>query len=231
MIRYHRVQKHYPSGQVALDDISFEVKAGQFVLFTGPSGAGKTTLLKMVYRGDVPTAGKVVVNGTDLGTLSARRIPFLRRSIGIVFQDFRLVEHQTVFENVATLPRILGRPHDEQLRLAKAALEQVQLLDRIDAKPTELSGGEQQRVAVARATVERPSILLADEPTGNLDPHLAREMYRLFVEINRLGTTVLIATHAPDRVPLVNPRVVVLNEGRLVADAILRNEKLVEAVR
>ena len=224
MIRFHRVQRHYANGQRALDDISFEVRPGQFVLLTGPSGAGKTTLLRMVYRGELPTAGKVVINGVDIASLSPRRVPFLRRSIGIVFQDFHLVQHRTVLENVATLPRILGRSSDEQLALTREALERVELSDRINARPSELSGGEQQRVAVARAIVERPSILVADEPTGNLDPRLSREMYRLFVEINRLGTTVLIATHAPDRAPLVNPRVVVLSKGRLVADAILRNE-------
>jgi cell division transport system ATP-binding protein len=218
LIHFLNVSKRFTGGQVALESVGFEVPKGQFVFVTGPSGAGKTTLLRMIYRESVPTTGQILVNGRNVAAIPRKKIPFLRRSIGVVFQDFRLISRKTVFENVSYLPRILGMGVSEQKRLASEALRQVGLSHRMGAFPTELSGGEQQRVAIARALINEPDILIADEPTGNLDPVLSRDILRLFTDIHRRGTTVLVATHEPSIIDSVGGRILSLEGGRLVED-------------
>ena len=218
MIQFFRVTKRYPGGQVALDEVSFSVLRGEFVFLTGASGAGKTTLLRLIYRGEVPSAGRILVNGRNVASLPRSKIPYLRRTIGVVFQSFRLIDRKTVFENVSYLPRILGADREEQKRAAHRALERVGLAHRLSAFPPELSGGEQQRVAIARAVVSQPEILIADEPTGNLDPDLSREIVRLLLGINRQGTTVVLATHDRATIERVGGRVLTLSRGRLAGD-------------
>ena len=218
MIQFFNVTKRYPGGQTALAAVSFEIPRGQFVFLTGSSGAGKTTLLKLIFREEVPSEGQIVVNGRNVSSIPRRKIPYLRRTLGIVFQDFRLIPRKTVFENVTYLPRILGRDARTQKRMAYQALRRVGLAHRMNAFPLELSGGEQQRVALARALINEPEILIADEPTGNLDPDLSTEILRLFLEINLRGTTLLVATHDRDAIRRVGRRVLTLDAGELVGD-------------
>ncbi len=218
MIQFFRVCKNYPGGQRALDDVSFQIPRGQFTFLTGPSGAGKTTLLKLIFREEVPSDGQILVNGRNVASIPPAKIPFLRRTLGIVFQDFRLIRRKTVLENVAFLPRLLGHDAREQREMAEEALLQVRLAHRLHAYPQELSGGEQQRVAIARALINQPDLLIADEPTGNLDPELSQQILRLFLDINRRGTTLLVATHDRDLIQRVGQRVLTLNGGELVDD-------------
>lgn len=218
MIQFFHVAKRYPGGQSALDDVTFDIPRGQFVFLTGPSGAGKTTLLRLIFREEVPSSGQILVNGRNVSSIPAGKIPYLRRAIGVVFQDFRLIPRKTVFENVTYLPRILGCDGKTQKQMAYAALRRVGLAHRLNAFPLELSGGEQQRVAIARALINEPEILVADEPTGNLDPDLSREIVRLFLEVNLRGTTVVLATHDRDTIHRVGRRVLTLDSGRLVGD-------------
>jgi cell division transport system ATP-binding protein len=218
LIQFFHVVKRYPGGQTALDDVTFHVPRGQFVFLTGASGAGKTTLLRMIFREEVPSSGQILVNGRNVSSIPPSKIPYLRRTIGVVFQDFRLIARKTVFENVTYLPRVLGVDPQGQKRLAYAALRRVGLAHRLNAFPPELSGGEQQRVAVARALINEPDILIADEPTGNLDPDLSREILRLFLEVNLRGTTVILATHDRDTIQRVGRRVLTLDAGRLLSD-------------
>jgi cell division transport system ATP-binding protein len=213
-----QVGKRFANGLEALHGVTLTLEPGDFAFVTGPSGAGKTTLLSLIFRADVPTSGTVLVNGRNVGALPRPKIPYLRRTIGVVFQDSRLIRRKTALENVAYLPRILGQPVREQRRLAHEALERVGLGDRLDAFPQELSGGEQQRVAIARALVNRPPVLLADEPTGNLDPDGAQEIFELFREINGRGTTVLVATHDVAVLRSFGGRVLWLRGGRLTGD-------------
>jgi len=226
MIHFYRVAKHYPGGQRALDDVSFVVERGEFAFLTGPSGAGKTTLLRLIFRQEVPTSGQILVNGRNVASLPRRKIPFLRRTMGVVFQDFRLIPRKTVFENVNYLPRVLGLDRQRQKRLAHETLRRVGLAHRMKAFPLELSGGEQQRVAIARALVNQPEILVADEPTGNLDPEMAREIFELFLEINRRGTTVFVATHDTRVIERLDKRVLSLRGGRLHLDSAASSEAL-----
>jgi len=218
MIRFFNVSKRYPSGQVALDDLSFAIEKGELCFLTGGSGAGKTTLLRLIFREETPTAGQILVNGRNVAALPRGKVPFLRRSIGVVFQNFRLIDRKTVFENVSYLPRILGLEAGKQKRVAYEALRRVGLAHRMAAFPWQLSGGEQQRVAIARALVNEPEILIADEPTGNLDPDLSREIVKLFLEIHRRGTTVIFATHDRQLIERVGHRALVLARGQLVED-------------
>ncbi len=218
MIQFFHVGKQFPGGQVALEDVTFEIDRGEMVFLTGPSGAGKTSLLKLIFREDVPTSGSILVNGRNVSSLPRRTVPYLRRSIGVVFQDFRLIARKTVFENVSYLPRILGMDRDQQRKLAYDTLRRVGLAHRLNAFPPELSGGEKQRVALARALINEPEILLADEPTGNLDPDLSQEILRLLVEVNLRGTTVLLATHDRDTIQRLGRRVLTLAQGHLVGD-------------
>lgn len=220
MIRFFRVSLRYTSGQLGLDDVSFHIRKGDFTLLRGASGAGKTSLLKLIFREEVPSEGRILVNGRNVASLPRSKIPYLRRTIGVVFQDFRLISRKTILENITYLPRVLGMDSVEQRRLGSVALESVGLGDRLEAFPEELSGGEKQRVAIARAIVNRPEILVADEPTGNLDPDLSQEIFELFRRIHRQGTTVLVATHDPALVPPANRHVITLHRGRVVRDEI-----------
>jgi len=218
LIQFFHVSKRYPGGQSALDDITFDIPRGQFVFLTGASGAGKTTLLRLIFREEVPSAGQILVNGRNVASIPQSKIPYLRRTIGVVFQDFRLIARKTVFENVTYLPRLLGVDLQGQKKLAYQSLRRVGLAHRLNAFPPELSGGEQQRVAIARALINEPDILIADEPTGNLDPDLSREILRLFLEVNLRGTTVILATHDRDTIQRVGRRVITLDRGAVVLD-------------
>jgi cell division transport system ATP-binding protein len=218
MIRFYHVDKVYPSGVQALADVTLTIHPREFCFITGSSGAGKSTLLKHVIREERPSSGQILVNGRNLLELSRRQMPHFRRRIGVVFQNFRLIPKRTVFENVALLLTLQGVPLRERKRRAFESLRWVGLQGRMTALPEELSGGEQQRVAIARALVNRPVILLADEPTGNLDPQLAREIIALFREVNAAGTTVVVATHDKQLITDFGGRVILLHRGRVVED-------------
>jgi cell division transport system ATP-binding protein len=215
MIQMFHVFKSFAAHTHALEDVTFRVEAGEFVVLTGPSGAGKTTLLRLLYAAEWPERGHVVVNGRNLIRLPRRRIPEFRRSLGIVFQDFKLLPTKTAFENVAFAQRVLGFPEREVRRRVTEVLKRVGIVHRKDALPQQLSGGEQQRVALARALVNEPALILADEPTGNLDDALARDIMALFYELNADGTTIFIATHDRQLVATAPGRVLTLDRGRL----------------
>ena len=208
----------YPNGKVALADVNVSIPEGDFVFLVGPSGAGKSTFIRLLIREQLPTTGRVVVAGRDLSTMRRSQVPTLRRRIGIVFQDFRLLPAKTVYENVAFALEVIGRPKDVVRSQVPQILELVGLAKKMDNLPHELSGGEQQRVSIARAFVNRPLILLADEPTGNLDPANSAGIMRLLDRINRTGTTVVMCTHDYGIVDLMRRRVVELNRGVLVRD-------------
>jgi cell division transport system ATP-binding protein len=216
VIEATRVSKTYTRGVYALRDLSLRIDKGDFVFLTGPSGAGKSTLLRMLLRQDVPTDGELTVDGRNLATLNPRQVQAYRRSLGFVFQDFKLLPAKTVLENVSFVPRVLGMAVTQQQRRTFQVLKWVGLQHRMGAYPMELSGGEQQRVAIARALVNDPSIILADEPTGNLDPDLSLEIMNLFREINARGTTVLVATHDRELIRRVGRRSVTLDHGHIV---------------
>ncbi len=216
MIEAYHVSKAYSRGVYALRDLSLRVDKGDFVFLTGPSGAGKSTLLRLLLRQDVPTEGQLVVSGRNLASLTPRQVQGYRRSLGFVFQDFKLLPGKTVLENVAFVPRVLGMPLSQQQRRTFQVLKWVGLQHRMNAFPLELSGGEQQRVAIARSLVNDPAIILADEPTGNLDPDLSLEIMNLFREINARGTTVLVATHDRELIRRVGRRAVTLDHGHIV---------------
>ncbi|WP_149202145.1 cell division ATP-binding protein FtsE [Actinotalea subterranea] len=219
MIRFENVTKVYARGaRPALDAIDLEVERGEFVFLVGASGSGKSTFLRLVLREERPTAGRVFVAGRDLSTLSTWKVPHLRRQIGAVFQDFRLLPNKTVFENVAFALQVIGKPKHHIMTTVPDTLELVGLGGKERRRPHELSGGEQQRVAIARAFVNRPSILLADEPTGNLDPTTSVGIMRLLDRINRTGTTVVMATHDDEIVDQMRKRVVELDHGQMVRD-------------
>ena len=214
MIRAFHVTKRY-GDVVALRDVNLQIHPGEFVFLTGASGAGKTTLLRMIYRASLPTSGQLIVDGHNLVTLPRRRVPAFRRRIGLVFQDARLIEDRSALENVAFVGRVLGLPRAESRRRAKELLELTGVDHRAQQYPTQLSGGEQQRAGLARALMSAPVLLLADEPTGNLDPDTAIEMLRIFRAINRRGTTVVLATHDPDLIAALGRRTLILEQGRI----------------
>jgi cell division transport system ATP-binding protein len=216
MIEANRISKTYARGVYALRDLSLRIDKGDFVFLTGSSGAGKSTLLRLLLRRDVPSDGQLVVGGRNLAELTPRQVQAYRRSIGFVFQDFKLLHNKTVLQNVALVPRVLGMPPTQQQRRTFQVLKWVGLQHRMSAYPLELSGGEQQRVAIARAIVNDPIIILADEPTGNLDPDLSLEIMNLFREINARGTTVVVATHDRELIRRVGRRSVTLNHGQIV---------------
>jgi cell division transport system ATP-binding protein len=216
MIQLFHVTRRYGTGAPALSDVSFAVEKGEFVFLTGPSGAGKTTLLRLLFRDDLPTSGQVMVNNENLATMAPSRVPHLRRQIGVVFQDFKLLRRKTVFENVAYATQVIGLPAKEQRRRTYLVLEMLALNHRLHHFPEQISGGEQQRVAIARALVNRPLVLLADEPTGNLDPDLSLAIIETFKEINAQGTTVMVATHDRALIRRMARRVLTLAQGQLV---------------
>ncbi|GAA1254261.1 MAG: cell division ATP-binding protein FtsE [Oryzihumus sp.] len=219
MIRFENVSKTYPrSSRPALTDISLEVERGEFVFVVGQSGSGKSTLLRLVLKEEAATTGNVLVAGRELASLPSRKVPALRREIGTVFQDFRLLPNKTVFQNVAFALQVLGRSRHDIKALVPETLELVGLEGKEKRLPHELSGGEQQRVAIARAFVNKPAILIADEPTGNLDPTTSLGIVRLLDRINRTGTTIVMATHDDEIVDQLRKRVVELDHGTLVRD-------------
>jgi cell division transport system ATP-binding protein len=217
MIRLYHINKSYGKHN-ALTDVNLHVKKGDFVYVTGPSGAGKTTLLKMLYGAQSPTNGKLLVGGVDASKLAAKQLPFLRRNMGVVFQDFKLIPSRTVADNVGLALEVLGMPHEDIIRRARAVLNTVGLRGREDSFPLDLSGGEQQRVAVARAIVNDPAILLADEPTGNLDGAMAVEVMEILMAVNLRGTTVMVATHDTGLMNRFPNRKLRFESGRLVSD-------------
>ncbi|MGD8828797.1 MAG: cell division ATP-binding protein FtsE [Gammaproteobacteria bacterium] len=214
MIHFDHVNKRYP-GKDALVDLSFHIDAGEMVFLTGHSGAGKSTLLKLVALLERPTRGQVVINGQNLSGIRKRHIPRYRRQVGVIFQDHKLLHDRTVFDNVALPLIIAGLGHAEITRRVRAALDQVGLLDKERLFPIVLSGGEQQRVGIARAVVNRPPVLIADEPTGNLDPELSAEIMYLFERFNQVGVTVLIASHDLALISTLDKRVLRLHQGRM----------------
>src|SRR4249919_3164434 len=216
MIEAHQVSKMYRRGVYALRDFSLTIDKGEFIFLTGPSGAGKSTLLRLLLREDVPSEGELKVLGRDLKSLRPSQVQSYRRSVGFVFQDFRLIPRFTVFQNVAFVMRVLGLPLATQQRKTFQVLKWVGLQHRMNSFPEELSGGEQQRVAIARALVNDPQLVLADEPTGNLDPDLSLEIMNLFREVNARGTTVVVATHDRELIRRVGRRSITLEAGRIV---------------
>ena len=220
MIRFEHVSKTYKNGTPALKDISLDIEKGEFVFLVGASGSGKTTFLRLLLREELPDSGRILEAGRDIGKLSKWRVPYLRRNIGCVFQDFRLLPNKTVFENVAFALEVIGRPRSTVESQVPQILELVGLSEKSKNLPGELSGGEQQRVAVARAFVNRPLILLADEPTGNLDPTNSESIMALLERINRTGTTVVMATHDKALVDRMRRRVIELDRGEMVRDQV-----------
>jgi len=216
VIETHHLSKFYSRGLYALRDLTLTVNKGEFVFLTGPSGAGKSTLLRLLLLQERPSEGEVFVNGHNLSILRRREVQEYRRSIGFVFQDFKLIPTRTVLENISFVPEVIGVPVAQQRRRAFQVLKWVGLQHRMSAYPRDLSGGEQQRVAIARALVNDPVLLIADEPTGNLDPDLSLEIMNLLREINAGGTTVLVATHDRELIRLVGRRTVTLDQGRVV---------------
>src|SRR5688500_10505346 len=202
----------------ALQDVTFQIEKGEFVFLTGPSGAGKSTLLKLILRQIIPSEGQIIGNGRNLAAMKRAQLPYFRREIGMVFQDFKLIERMTVFENLAFVMTVLGMPFKEQKRKAYGVLRMVNLHHRLNAYPLQLSGGGQQRVALARALINDPMVLIADEPTGNLDPDLAMEIMQIFSDANVRGSTVLLATHDRELIRRMGKRVVTLDRGRVLEE-------------
>jgi cell division transport system ATP-binding protein len=218
VINFSQVCKRYPGGFEALKNISFSIETGEMVFITGHSGAGKSTLLKLMTAIERPTSGSVIINGQNVGALRPRAIPFLRRNFGLIFQDHKLLFDRNVFDNVMLPLNIRGFDRREAARRVRAALDKVGLLPKEKARPITLSGGEQQRLCIARAIVHRPAILLADEPTGNLDAAYANELGELFKSFNQVGVTVVIATHDENLAARLKPRTITLMQGTLAAE-------------
>ena len=214
-IQFNNVSKRYDSGQEALRGVDFTLESGEMAFLTGHSGAGKSTLLKLLTRVEQPSRGQVLVGDQNLSELSRRQIPHYRRTLGVVYQNHRLLEDRSVFQNIALPLRIAGYNEDDIARRVRAALDRVGLLEAEDKNPQALSSGEQQRIGIARAIVHKPRVLIADEPTGNLDPRLSLDIMHLFEQFNRIGTTVLIATHDVALIKRMRHRVLILDKGRL----------------
>ena len=224
MIRLTNVEKVYDNGTQALKGISFEIADGEFVFLVGPSGSGKSTIIKLLTGEVVPTAGRVMINGFSMSRISDKQIPLMRRTIGVIFQDFRLITNKTVFDNLSLAMRAVGASSREIRNRIPYVLELVGLAGKEDRYPDELSGGEQQRVAIARALVNNPSTIVADEPTGNLDPARSLEIMTLLQRINALGTTVVVVTHEKSLVNKFDKRVIMINEGVVAVDGVYKYE-------
>ena len=218
MISLTNVSKRYPSGNLALDNVNLEIDKGEFVFIVGSSGAGKSTLMRLLLREEVPTSGRIIVNGKNVGELRRREIPYFRRTLGVVFQEFRLIPTMNVYDNVAFALRATNVSTRDIRQRVPYILNLVGLQGKARSMPEQISGGEQQRVALARALVNNPDIILADEPTGNIDPELSFEIVELLTEINKVGTTVVMVTHEHDLVAQFQHRIIRIEQGRLIAD-------------
>lgn len=218
MLKMTDVSKVYPGGSVALQKVNIHIEPGEFVFVVGPSGAGKSTFIKMLFREVLPTTGSIFVNGVDILSLTPKEIPYMRRQLGIIFQDYRLLPDRTVYENVAFAMEVIETPHRKIKRKVLNVLDLVGLRHRCDAYPNELSGGEQQRIAIARAIVNDPIMVIADEPTGNLDPETSWDIMEIFKEINAEGTTIVMATHDKEIVDAMGKRVIAIEDGNIVRD-------------
>ena len=218
MIQMREVSKTYDTGVVALNHVNVDIKKGEFVFVVGPSGAGKSTFIKMLFREELPTEGKLLVNGHDVVHMERSEVPYLRRELGVIFQDYRLLPDKTVFENVAFALQVIEAPRRTMQRSVNSVLDVVGLRDKYRSFPSQLSGGEQQRVAIARAIVNNPSIVIADEPTGNLDPETSWDIMDIFRRINKAGTTIVMATHDRNIVDTMKKRVIAIEDGRIVRD-------------
>ena len=220
MIQFNDVVKSYEQGNKALNGVTMQIEDGEFCFLVGPSGSGKSTIIKLITGELKPTSGTVHVNGYSLERIRKREIPYLRRTVGVVFQDFRLISNMTVYENVAFAMRVIGAKEKEIRERVPYVLELVGLESKMNRHPNEMSGGEQQRLAIARALVNNPSTIIADEPTGNLDPAKSLEIMTLLQEINNLGTTMLVVTHAQDLVQRFNKRTIVIDDGIIISDGL-----------
>lgn len=218
MIQMTNVTKVYSNGAAALTNVNLTIPNGDFVFIVGPSGAGKTTVTKLIMREELPTSGTIIVNGKNTAEMREHEVPYLRRNLGVVFQDFRLLPNKTVFQNVAFALEVIEAPRREIQKKVPAVLDLVGLWDKAKVYPNQMSGGEQQRVAIARAIVNNPTIVIADEPTGNLDPDTSWEIMKIFEQINKTGTTIVMATHAKTIVNSMQRRVVAFEQGRIVRD-------------
>jgi len=218
MINFEKVSKIYPPNSIAVKDISFGIKEGEFVSLVGKSGAGKSTLLELFLREEFPSEGRVLFRGDDVHQIPDSLLPEFRRKVGAVFQDYKLLQNKTAYENVAYVMEVMGAGEEDIVRDVSEVLEIVGLIDRAHHYPAQLSGGEKQRVAIARALIHRPDVIIADEPTGNLDPYHTRDIIGLLVKINELGTTIILATHNKEVINRLGKRVITLDEGRLLRD-------------
>ena len=218
MIHFKNVSKIYDNGAVALDRVTVDIEKGDFVFIVGASGAGKSTFIKMLFREELPSSGELTVNGHDVVTMTRKEVPYLRRELGVIFQDYRLLPDKTVFENVAFAMQVIEAPRRLMQRSVNSVLDVVGLRDKYKCFPNQLSGGEQQRVAIARAIVNDPAIVIADEPTGNLDPETSWDIMDIFTRINRAGTTIVMATHDKAIVDTMRRRVIAIEDGRIVRD-------------
>jgi cell division transport system ATP-binding protein len=218
MIEFQNVSKTYPNGTHALYDVDIHIDKGEFVFIVGASGAGKSTFLKLIMHEETPSSGEIIINGKKTSKMKRKEVPYLRRHMGIVFQDFRLIEKMNVFDNVAFAMRAVGEKNSVIKKRVPYVLDLVGLKGKMKNKPSELSGGEQQRVSLARALVNNPEIIVADEPTGNVDPEMSHEIIELLTEINAMGTTVLIVTHEHDLVREFHQRVITIDKGRVASD-------------
>ncbi len=218
MLKFQNVTKIYPPNTLALDNVSFEVNQKEFVSIVGKSGAGKTTLLKLLLAEEKPTQGRIFFQGQDIQKIKPEKLPELRRKIGSVFQDYKLLPNKTAYENIAYTMEVIGAPDSQITRDVPEVLEIVGLTERANNFPVQLSGGEKQRVAIARALIHRPEIILADEPTGNLDPYHTLDIIRLLLKINEMGTTIILATHNKDIINYLGKRVITFHQGRVIRD-------------